>query len=64
MITRIRNGHAQPWQKHGGDDAPLPRIVAKSAWDRSKSIFTQHPQGSLIAALTAGVVLGWIIKRR
>lgn len=63
MITRIRNGRGQPWRHPSGGNAPLARRAAESIWDRSKSVIKQHPQGSLIASLTAGAVFGWIIKR-
>jgi hypothetical protein len=43
-------------QAVGGTSAALLR--------RLEQLITAHPKQSLIAALTAGVLLGWISKRR
>jgi hypothetical protein len=42
------------------------QIVARaaSAWRRVEKVIVEHPKQSLIAALAAGAVLGWITKRR
>jgi hypothetical protein len=33
-------------------------------WQRLERMVADHPKQSLIAALTAGALLGWITKRR
>ncbi|MGD9724476.1 MAG: hypothetical protein AB7O59_24790 [Pirellulales bacterium] len=40
--------------------APSPRILLKQV----EHFVVAHPKQSLIVALTAGVVLGWMSKRR
>lgn len=63
MITRTRNGQGRPWRNQTSASPTLARIAAESVWDRSIAVVSQHPCRSLVAALTTGMVLGWIIKR-
>ncbi len=42
---------------------PLARHVAELG-KRAERLVVEHPKHSLLAALVAGVILGWIIKRR
>ena len=64
-INRIFGGnHA------AGSSQPLPQTSLSSAADAAKAVvdkagklIAEHPGVSLGAALTCGVVLGWLIKR-
>lgn len=35
-----------------------------SVMESASKMLTEHPRASLLTALAAGVVVGWIIKRR
>ncbi len=60
MIRRPGNDRPLRWATSPANKAGTP--VAQ-AMRRSELAVANHPKTSLWAALAAGVVLGWIIKR-
>ena len=57
---------------HLGREEPRPQADARSSapqqklaawWQFVESKIADHPKESLLAALSMGVLLGWIIKR-
>ena len=48
-------------QSDAGSSAPQQKLVAW--WRFFETEVADHPKESLLAALSMGVVLGWIIKR-
>lgn len=48
-------------QSDAGSSAPRQKLVAW--WRFFETEVADHPKESLLAALSIGVVLGWIIKR-
>ncbi|HZW33635.1 MAG TPA: hypothetical protein VFF52_23140 [Isosphaeraceae bacterium] len=66
MITIARNHLSTPSSDEGGAGAILAQAQEYLAEAREivKDVMTNRPALALGAALAAGVVLGWLIKRR
>lgn len=47
-----------------GEEAVAVQGHLTQAWRTAANLMAERPKTSLIAALAAGVVVGWIIKRR
>jgi hypothetical protein len=48
----------------GSLTSPQMAARATALWRRVEKAVAEHPKQSLIAALAAGAVIGWITKRR
>ena len=57
----IRGKELYP-QGDAGPSAPPRKLLGW--WRFLEAEVTSHPKASLLAALSIGVMLGWIIKRR
>ena len=66
MITIARNQSSTPASDQGGAGEILAQAqeYLASAREIVKDVITNRPALALGAALAAGVVLGWLIKRR
>jgi hypothetical protein len=66
MITIARNHSSNPSSDQGGAGEILVRMqeYLAEAGAIAKNVMTNRPALALGAALAAGVVLGWLIKRR
>ncbi|MEX2112872.1 MAG: hypothetical protein WD845_06770 [Pirellulales bacterium] len=70
MITTMRDPNTD--QPHSASEAIEPTaqgpgLLGQYAADlcqRAEQFVVSHPKQSLVAALSAGVILGWIIRRR
>jgi ElaB/YqjD/DUF883 family membrane-anchored ribosome-binding protein len=69
MITSMSQPNLDP----AGDASRMPQLAtqherrsarAAGLWRQVERLVVEHPKQSLAAAALAGVVLGWIIKRR
>lgn len=45
-------------------DAAGSETRGRLPWPRLEQMIADHPKQSVIAALVAGALLGWVIKRR
>jgi hypothetical protein len=66
MITIARNHSSTPSSEPGGagEILALAQEYLAEAREIAKDVITNRPALALGAALAAGVVLGWLIKRR
>jgi ElaB/YqjD/DUF883 family membrane-anchored ribosome-binding protein len=66
MINRLRNGAVKSRSAESADARTPSASDATSAglWSRVHDVVKDNPKTSLAAALAAGVLLGWIMKRR
>jgi hypothetical protein len=67
MINRMMSGLSAPPHANTIDDrirSASERKAAAPPWRRMQAAVMDNPKTSLIAAVAAGVLLGWIIKRR
>jgi hypothetical protein len=70
MITSMSQPNLDP----PGNTSNMPQLAARQPdswspravglWQQVEQLVVEHPKQSLAAAALAGVVLGWIIKRR
>jgi hypothetical protein len=66
MITVMREQTTQR-ERSSGEPHDEHGVIAEHAldvWRRVERMAADHPKPCLIAAATAGVILGWITKRR
>ncbi len=60
MITRIRNGKPRPV---GAQRESAPRVSAGFETWPGRTL-RLHPRASLVSFFAAGLLLGWMVKRR
>jgi hypothetical protein len=66
IIKRFDGYKAMPGHPPAESSTELADVSrrARSIWRRVERVVADHPKQSLLAALAAGAVVGWLTKRR
>jgi ElaB/YqjD/DUF883 family membrane-anchored ribosome-binding protein len=64
MITMSEPNLEPTSQSNPAATPAVSTSAATGLWQRVEQLVVEHPKHSLAVAAAAGVVLGWIIKRR